>query len=247
MPSKLLVLVEDEDAIVRPLASALGREGFVVERFVTAEDALQRLPTMDPVAVILDVALPGMSGVEACQIIRRSSDVPIVMLTALGEVPDRVRGLESGADDYLPKPFSSHELAARIRSILRRRGWTDQEGPRRLAVGDLVVDLDRRTVVVGERTVELTAREFDVLAHLAERSPAVVRREDLMRAVWDAHWFGSTETLDVHISQLRRKIEPDPRVPRYVHTVRGVGYQVRDGDPRAGPLAGEVTTPCGAG
>jgi DNA-binding response OmpR family regulator len=163
------------------------------------------------------------------------SDVPIVMLTALGDVPDRVRGLESGADDYVPKPFSSHELAARIRSLLRRRGWSAENGPRRVTAGDLVVDLDRRTVHVGERSVDLTAREFDVLAYLTERSPAVVRREDLMRAVWDEHWFGSTETLDVHMSQLRRKIEDDPRLPRFLHTVRGVGYQVRDARSAAAP------------
>ena len=222
-----LMLVEDEDAIVRPLSAALGREGFRVERYVTAEDALAALPDSIPDVIVLDIGLPGMSGFDLCRIVRERWSIPVVMLTARGETIDRVLALELGADDYLTKPFSSRELAARIRALLRRAGWR-RDASRAIVVGDLLVDPGHREVKAAGQTVALTPREFDLLAHLADHSPAVVRRDDIMREVWDAHWEGPTQTLDVHVAQLRRKIEPDPHRPRYLHTVRGVGYQVRD-------------------
>ena len=222
-----VMLVEDEDAIVRPLTAALGREGFRLERFATAEDALAELPEAAPDVVVLDVGLPGMSGFDLCRLIRERWAVPLIMLTARGEIIDRVLALELGADDYLTKPFSSRELVSRIRALLRRAGWR-RDALSATIVGDLSVDPARREVRVGGRPVSLTPREFDLLAHLAMRSPAVVPREVIMREVWDAHWEGPTQTLDVHVAQLRRKIEPDPQRPRYLHTVRGVGYRVSD-------------------
>jgi DNA-binding response OmpR family regulator len=170
-----------------------------------------------------------MNGFRACRLIRRRSAVPVIMLTARGEESDRLAGYDAGADDYLPKPFSSHELVARIRAILRRvRAAGDDEPGAPIEVGDLRLDPARREVAVDGRAVDLTPREFDLLEHLLRRSPAVVPRRELMAAVWDAHWSGPTKTLDVHVAQLRRKLEPDPHRPRYLHTERGVGYRVED-------------------
>jgi DNA-binding response OmpR family regulator len=221
-----LALVEDEDAIVRPLLAAFGREGFGVDRYATAEEALSAMTEARPDAVIMDISLPGMSGIDACRLVKERWGLPVVMLTARSEVQDKVLALELGADDYVTKPFGSRELVARIRAVLRRVGWG--RSAEAFVAGDLVVDVGRHEVRVDGRTVVLTPKEFDLLAYLTERAPAVVRRAELMRRVWDAHWFGSTATLDVHIGQVRSKIEPDPRHPRYLHTVRGVGYQVRD-------------------
>jgi two-component system response regulator RegX3 len=221
-----LVLVEDEDAIVRPLLAALGREGFGVDRYVTAEEALAALAERRPDAVIMDISLPGMSGVDACRVVKERWGLPVVMLTARSEVEDKVLALELGADDYITKPFGVRELVARLRSLSRRAAW--KASPQTYVVGELEVDCARHRVQVCGRAVALTPKEFELLAYLMERSPAVARRADLMRHVWDTHWFGSMATLDVHIAQVRRKIEPDSRHPRFLHTVRGVGYRVQD-------------------
>jgi DNA-binding response OmpR family regulator len=222
-----LMLVEDEDAIVRPLTGALEREGFRVERFVTAESALEAMDRGRPALVLMDITLPGMSGLDACREIQERWGVPVMMLTARGEMEDRVLGLELGAADYVAKPFSSRELVARIRALLRRLRWGEHElGP--IRIGGLTVDPGRRQVAVEGRSVHLKPREFDLLSYLAARSPAVVSRNTLMHELWDLHWEGSTQTLDVHVAELRRKIEPNRSRPRYLHTVRGVGYQVRD-------------------
>jgi DNA-binding response OmpR family regulator len=225
MAATRLMLVEDDDAIVRPLVALLEREGFDVQRFAAAEEALMAVPVAGPDLVILDIALPGMSGLEACRVVH-DRGIPVILLTARGEPIDRIIGLELGADDYVTKPFSARELAARVRAVLRRGARTPRGS--RTIVGELEVDADLREVHVAGHPVTLTRREFDLLALLATRSPAVVPREEIMTEVWDAHWFGSTQTLDVHVAQIRRKIEPDPHQPRFLHTVRGVGYQVRD-------------------
>ena len=223
-----LVLVEDEDAIVRPLVSALERERFEVRRFVRAEDAIDRLPSLDADLVIMDITLPGMSGIRACELLRKRSPIPVLMLTARGQESDRLAGFNAGADDYLPKPFSVHELIARIRAILRRTQRAEAQPEVLIVVGDLELDPGRREVTSGGRRVELAPREFDLLAYLLRRSPEVVPRNELIAEVWDPHWSGPTKTLDVHVAQIRRKIEPDPSHPRYLHTVRGIGYQARD-------------------
>ena len=223
-----LVLVEDEDAIVRPLVSALERERFEVRRFVRAEDAIDRLPSLDADLVIMDITLPGMSGIRACELLRKRSPIPVLMLTARGQESDRLAGFNAGADDYLPKPFSVHELIARIRAILRRTQRAEAQPEVLIVVGDLELDPGRREVTSGGRRVELAPREFDLLAYLLRRSPGVVPRNELIAEVWDPHWSGPTKTLDVHVAQIRRKIEPDPSHPRYLHTVRGIGYQARD-------------------
>jgi DNA-binding response OmpR family regulator len=226
-----VMLVEDEDAIVRPLRAAFDREGWEVRRFATAEEALVSVEA-DPVdLVVLDVGLPGMSGLEALPRFKRHPALPVLILTARGDPEDVVEGLERGADDYLSKPFRASELVARMRGLLRRTAWQRSSVGRPSIVhrvGGLAVETDSRRVLLDDREVSLTAREFDLLACLIARSPRLVAREEIMREVWDTHWDGSDRTLDTHVAQLRRKLEADPGRPRYLHTSRGVGYRVAD-------------------
>jgi DNA-binding response OmpR family regulator len=178
--------------------------------------------------VLLDVTLPDGDGRDVCRELRRESDVPIVMLTARGTETDRVVGLELGADDYVVKPFSSAELVARIRAILRRTE-TPASGTSGVSVqrlGELEIDEPARRCTVEGESVELTLKEFDLLVRLAREPGRVVRRETLMADVWDENWWGSTKTLDVHVSSLRRKLGDDPVQPRFIHTVRGVGFRL---------------------
>jgi DNA-binding response OmpR family regulator len=220
-----VLLIEDEESIATPLVGALEREGFDVEHAATGRAGLDAAERDEVDLVLLDLMLPDMDGRDVCREIRRSSAVPVIMLTARGLETDRVVGLELGADDYVVKPFSVAELAARIRAVLRRT--TERAGPAKdvLAVGD--VDLDRRTWSArrGGQPLELTRREFELLRLLLEHAGGVVTREKLMREVWDTGWMGATKTLDVHVSTLRRKLGDDPSAPRYIHTVRGVGFR----------------------
>jgi len=212
-----ILLVEDEDAIAAPLAEGLRREGFDVERVATGTAALAaQLPDL----VLLDLRLPDMDGTEVCQRLRARSEVPIIVVTAKGEEVDRVVGLELGADDYVVKPFGFRELLARIRAVLRRT----QRGPSsyRFVAGSLEIDLRARRVVLGGREVELTPKEFDLLALLASDPGAVVSREHLLREVWKTDWFGPTKTVDVHVASLRKKLGD----PRWIETVRGVGLRL---------------------
>jgi two-component system response regulator RegX3 len=218
-----LLLVEDEVAIAEPLAESLGREGFEVEVAGTVAAAEEALGRGEPSLLLLDVMLPDGDGRDLCRRVRATSDLPIVMLTARGEEIDRVVGLELGADDYVVKPFSARELAARIRAILRRGA-----PPRRaegIAVGALRLEPAARRVTRHGEEIELPPREFDLLHALMRRAGEVVRREQLMDEVWDANWFGSTKTLDVHVASLRKRIEDEPSAPRYITTVRGVGFR----------------------
>jgi two-component system, OmpR family, response regulator RegX3 len=227
-----ILMVEDEEAIARPLVSALGRELFEVDVVSTAADALDALTRSDPDLVLLDLSLPDGDGKDVCKEIRKSSDVPIIMVTARGEELDRVVGLELGADDYVAKPFSSRELVARIRAVLRRSGSSPDRS--HLRIGDIFMDPAARRVEKGGHVVELTAKEFDLLHLLMARAGDVVTREEIMEEVWDEHWFGSTKTLDVHIAWLRKKIEADPGTPVYITTLRGVGFRfASDEDARA--------------
>jgi two-component system response regulator RegX3 len=225
-PSRRILFVEDEAAIFEPFSRALRRNGFepVVAR--TVAEALESAGRVDPDLVLLDLNLPDGDGSDVCRSLRRDSDVPIVMLTARGTEMDRVLGLELGADDYVVKPFSSRELISRIRAVLRRPRKDDRPEPSSISVGDLQIDAGARSVAVDGEPIALARKEFDLLAELARNAGQVVTREDLMSRVWDVNWFGSTKTLDVHIKTLRRKLGDDSANPRFIETVRGVGFRL---------------------
>jgi two-component system, OmpR family, response regulator RegX3 len=227
-----ILLVEDERAITDPLAEALEREGFDTTVADTASEALERARADEPDLVLLDIGLPDGSGLDVCRELRRHSDVPVIMLTARGAEADRVAGLELGADDYIVKPFSAREVVARVRAVLRRAGPTppsgDGAGP--IRIGALSLDLAKHEARLGEQPIELSRKEFELLRTLMESAGSVLTREALIDEVWDMNWFGSTKTLDVHISGLRKKLDDDPRQPRYIHTVRGVGFRFSGAD-----------------
>jgi two-component system response regulator RegX3 len=223
-PRRRILLVEDEVSITEPLADALRREGFDAEVAGTAAQALE-LARRDPDLVLLDVMLPDGSGFDVCRELRQRSQVPIIMLTARGEEADRVVGLELGADDYVVKPFSAREVVARIRAVLRRTEAPEPVDERPLEVGEVRLDPAKREVTLRGDALELSRKEFELLHLLMRHAGAVVTRERLIDEVWDPNWFGSTKTLDVHVSGIRRKLGDDPSEPRYVHTVRGVGFR----------------------
>jgi two-component system response regulator RegX3 len=218
-----ILVVEDEQSIAEPLLEHLKREGFDATHAASLEDARTAYAADQPDVILLDVMLPDGDGRDLAREIRTGSDVPIIMLTARGEEIDRVVGLELGADDYVVKPFSARELVARIRAILRRGAGTSRMGP--ITVGAITLDPGARTCTKNGDTVELAAKEFDLLHYLMANAGTVLRREDIMDEVWDPHWFGPTKTLDVHVSWLRKKIEDDPAAPVYIVTVRGVGFR----------------------
>jgi two-component system, OmpR family, response regulator RegX3 len=228
---RTILLVEDEESITTPLVEALDREGFDTAVSATAGESLEAAERVKPDLVLLDVMLPDGSGFDVCRELRARSRVPIIMLTARGEEADRVAGLELGADDYVVKPFSARELVARVRAVLRR---TAEAGERRAEgateVGDVRLDTARRSVTFRGEELELSRKEFDLLRLLIENAGSVVTRERLIDEVWDTNWFGSTKTLDVHVSGLRKKLGDDPGTPRYIHTVRGVGFRFASAD-----------------
>jgi DNA-binding response OmpR family regulator len=227
-----ILLIEDEESISEPLARALAREGFDVAVAATAAEGRERFRDQNPDLVLLDVMLPDGDGRDVLREIRRTSRTPVVMLTARGEELDRVLGLELGADDYVTKPFSAAELAARVRAVLRRVDVAAplDDGGGVLEVGDVHMDLARHEATRAGAPLELTVKEFELLRMLLEHAGRVVKREQLIREVWDTSWFGSTKTLDVHVSALRRKLGDDPADPRYLHTVRGVGFRFASAD-----------------
>jgi DNA-binding response OmpR family regulator len=215
-----VLLVEDEHSIGELVRAYLDRDGYRVVWVTSGEDALSELGRHPIKLVVLDVGLPGMDGFEVCRRIRARSATPIVMLTARDEEPDRVVGLELGADDYVTKPFSLRELAARIRAVLRRTEGS-LEATDVLMLGDVVLGRESREVTVAGRPVELTAKEFDLLAYLGEYAGKVVSREKLLDSVWGMSYAGGTRTVDVHVAQLRRKLGR----PGLIRTVRGAGYK----------------------
>lgn len=219
-----ILLVEDEHSISAPFSKALEREGF--EPIVAANGrlALELAERKEPDLVLLDLGLPDIDGRDVCRELRRRSDVPILMLTARGTETDRIVGLEIGADDYIVKPFSSGEVVARIRAVLRRvRGDAQPSEP--ATIGELGLDPRSRRATFRGEPLELSRKEFDLLAMLVAHAGRVVSREDLMSKVWDENWFGPTKTLDTHIGWLRKKLGDDPADSRYIHTVRGVGFR----------------------
>lgn len=225
-----VLLVEDESSIAIPFAGALRREGFEPVIAATAAEARAAWRATRPAVVLLDLTLPDGDGRQLVGDLRGElGDVPVIMVTARGTETDRIVGLELGADDYVVKPFSSAEVAARIRAVLRRvatangpEAATDEE---RIETDGLVVDLAARTVRLDGTDLTLSRKEFDLLARLATDAGRTVTRDALMRDVWDENWFGSTKTLDVHVAALRRHLGDDATAPRFIHTVRGVGFR----------------------
>jgi DNA-binding response OmpR family regulator len=204
----------------------LRREGFDVKAVGDGAIALQEIMAFQPDLVLLDIMLPGMSGLEICRRLRAQSAIPVIMLTARGEEIDRVLGLEVGADDYLPKPFSFRELLARIRSILRRVELDRQiSQTQSVTLGNLTLDPVARRIFKDDQELQLSAREFDLLANLMRNAGRALSREELLSEVWGSDWIGDQRTLDVHVRWLRLKVEDDPASPRYIQTVRGHGYR----------------------
>jgi DNA-binding response OmpR family regulator len=231
--ARTILLVEDEGSIALPLAAALEREGYATRITGSAPEAIALAAELQPDLILLDVMLSDGSGLDVCREVRRESKVPIIMLTARGDETDRVVGLELGADDYVVKPFSARELVARIRAVLRRvpdetavpAAAPAEPGDHEYRVDGLIVDTAMRRVLLDGDELSLTRREFDLLAILVRNAGTVLTREHLIDEVWDTNWFGSTKTLDVHVSSLRRKLGDDAVDSRYLHTVRGVGFR----------------------
>lgn len=228
MAEKILI-VDDEKPIVDSIKYTLYREGYDVVVSYDGEDALEKFKKENPDLIILDIMLPKLSGLEVCRIIRRTSNVPIIMLTAKGEDMDRVIGLELGADDYVPKPFSMRELVARIKAVLRRAKLpiTSTKAKERLEFNDVVIDVVGRIVTKRGKPIDLSPKEFDLLVTLAENEGRVMSREYLLSHVWGEDFYGDDRTVDVHIRWLREKLEDDPSNPKYIQTVRGIGYILR--------------------
>jgi DNA-binding response OmpR family regulator len=217
----VILLVEDEYSIGQLVRSYLERAGYRVVWVTSGEDALSELPRHPVKLVVLDVGLPGMDGFDVCRRMRAQTQTPIVMLTARDEEPDRVVGLELGADDYVTKPFSLRELTARVRAVLRRTDGPAEEAEV-LTLGDVVLVRESLEVTVAGEQVELTAKEFKLLAFLGDHAGKVVSRETLLERVWGMSYAGGTRTVDVHVAQLRRKLGR----PQLIRTVRGAGYKV---------------------
>jgi len=222
-------VVDDEERLAQLVAGYLEREGFEVATAGDGERAVELARELEPDVIVLDLMLPRVDGIEACRRIRTFSDAYIVMLTARTEEVDKIVGLSIGADDYVTKPFSVRELVARIRAMLRRPRQEPGEpaGVRRF--GDLAIDPAAREVTAAGAPVELTRIEFDLLEALSERPRLVLTRRQLLERVWGPAWFGDEHVVDVHIAKLRAKLGDDPRAPRYIRTVRGVGYRMAEG------------------
>ena len=222
-----ILVVDDEPAIRDAVSYALRSEGYAVDTCGTGEEALETIDhETPPDLVVLDLMLPGLSGVEVCRRARSGSDVPIIVLTARDAEVDRVMGLEAGADDYVTKPFSMAELVSRVRALLRRRALDRSAGRAVVRAGALELDLTRHEARVEGRPVRLTPSEFKVLAQLAEEPDRVFTRREIMQHLWDSDYVGDQRACDIHISNIRRKIEDDAALPKRLVTVRGIGYKL---------------------
>lgn len=222
-----ILVVDDEQPLLDALQYALEREGFEVITALDSEDALRLFSEHNPDLVILDVMLPTRSGFEVCQLLRKRSNVPIIMLTAKSAEVDRVVGLEIGADDYVTKPFSMRELVARVKSVLRRASASTAVSGSVYKAGDLVLDVGRYEARLGDTPLSLSPKEFELLRFLMEHPGQVFTRQTLLDRVWGEERYIEERTVDVHIHWLREKIEANPRKPKYLLTVRGVGYKFR--------------------
>jgi DNA-binding response OmpR family regulator len=223
-----ILVIDDEPHIVELVRYNLVQEGFDVLTAYDGHDALEKAREHSPDLIVLDLMLPYIDGLEVCRRLRRESPVPIIVLTAKEGEQDRVLGLELGADDYVTKPFSPRELVARVRAILRRTSRdTEQTHEAPISVGGLTLDAATHEVRLRDRLIDLTAKEFDLLRLLMGHPNQVFTRDFLLEHIWGYEYFGSTRTVDMHISRLREKIEDDPNAPTYVMTVRGVGYKLK--------------------
>jgi two-component system response regulator RegX3 len=225
-----ILVVEDEETLSEAIAFLLSKEGFEVSVATSGPEAIATFEKTGADLILLDLMLPGLSGTEVCRQIRAKSAVPIIMLTAKDSEIDKVVGLEIGADDYVTKPYSSRELIARIRAVLRRGELTDSvDDGGALEVGPVRMDTDRHVISVNGEQVSLPLKEFELLEFLMRNSGRVLTRMQLIDRVWGSDYVGDTKTLDVHIKRLRAKIERDPANPEYIQTVRGMGYKMERG------------------
>jgi two-component system response regulator RegX3 len=221
----MILIVEDEPSLSEPLAYLLEREGYETTIAADGLTAVSEFERNGADLVLLDLMLPGLSGTEVCREIRARSTVPIIMLTAKDSEIDIVVGLELGADDYVTKPYSTRELLARIRAVMRRRIETDDDGEATLEAGSVRMDIERHTVSVGGKEIAMPLKEFELLELLLRNSGRVLTRGQLIDRVWGADYFGDTKTLDVHIKRIRSRIEATPSEPTMLVTVRGLGYR----------------------
>ena len=221
-----VLVVEDEESYSEALAYMLRKEGFEVAIAADGNSALTEFDRNGADIVLLDLMLPGIPGTEVCRTIRQTSSVPVIMVSAMDDEVDKVVGLELGADDYVTKPYSARELVARIRAVLRRRGDVEPVNDGVLAVGPVRMDVERHVVTVDGEPVALPLKEFELLEFLLRNAGRVLTRGQLIDRVWGSDYVGDTKTLDVHVKRLRAKIEPDPASPKYLLTVRGLGYKL---------------------
>ena len=220
-----VLIVEDEESLADPLAFLLRKEGFEATVVADGPAALAEFERAGADIVLLDLMLPGMSGTDVCKQLRSRSSVPVIMVTARDSEIDKVVGLELGADDYVTKPYSPRELVARIRAVLRR-GVEPDLAPAALEAGPVRMDVERHVVLVNGAPVALPLKEFDLLEYLLRNAGRVLTRSQLIDRVWGSDYVGDTKTLDVHVKRLRAKLEPDPANPKYLVTVRGLGYKL---------------------
>lgn len=227
---KKILVVDDEKSIVKGIKFSLEQDDMKVEVAYDGETALELAKANHYDMILLDIMLPGFSGLEVCQMIREFSDVPIIMLTAKGEDMDKILGLEYGADDYITKPFNILEVKARIKAIFRRNGRNvpEQENQKIIETKGLKIDVDSRRVYIDDKEVNLTAKEFELVYLLVSNPNKVYSREQLLKTIWGAAYPGDARTVDVHVRRLREKIETTPAEPKYIHTKWGVGYYFHD-------------------
>ena len=223
-----VLIVEDEISFSDALAYLLKKESFEVEVAVNGKEAIDLFNSFKPDLILLDLMIPEVSGTEVCRVIRSTSQVPIIMLTAKDSEIDTVVGLELGADDYVTKPYSSRELLARIKAVMRRNSAESHpaEDGQELIVGPIRMDLDKHQITVNSIAVSFPLKEFELLEYLMRNSGRVLTRSQLIDRVWGNDYYGDTKTLDVHIKRLRAKIEADPANPTLIHTIRGLGYKL---------------------
>lgn len=222
--TKKILVVDDEQKIINIVRAYLEKENYQVVTASDGETALKMFRREKPDLIVLDLMLPRLSGNDVCRIIRGESETPIIMLTARDELTDKIVGLELGADDYVTKPFEARELVARIKAILRRSG--PNSFPPVIRAGDLVVDTERRQAAIREKSIDLTTMEFDLLRLLASHPGRVFSRAEILDRIQGDAYEGYDRTIDSHVKNLRRKIEPDPEKPSYIHTVYGAGYKM---------------------